>query len=616
MAASGVRFTEETTVKCSLEAFCKDPVLLAKLRELAPRMARIVTETSHFISLCVLKVFSEALAQKTWPAPEEPWTSKRVLECMYVVTSCKLARAKLDAELLALRQQHYDSLRGPLPLECRDGIPWPALEEAATRMAAAINTNIKEHFYERQLQFIALRQNLDMKKKEDREMAREQQRAINKAARGPTTDSSLPTVIKTCVPYDLEAYPEHFLWPMFTMNTLLESKQMHTFRLVPLSQGFVPGACLHICTGSLVQIVGESDPRLAAYNQALNRRLAPQQAATEVEKATTDVLAATEEAANATEAAALAAGAVAEAGAAQAAAVEAAEKAASAQDAAEAAAAAAREAAEAAAAARDAAEKTVASSLAASRAAAKAAAAAAAVAPPDAAEAALAAAASKVNAAAATSAAGAASAAAIAAGDAARAAAIAAGAAASAAARAAVPITAEQAVVAHAANVAAATAAEAAVAARAAVVEARATLQKRKYTPKGRKSDEASLNEKDLCWLPLFRLKKLAPRSQAHKRLGHHLTTDGVSVSVVILRRRRKGDEGVAKKKKKNKRTKKSGQLHNMASGAPLPARHIAPVDAAKVVGCDPGKHQLLHLTNECSPMVAEGRKTLRYTFK
>src|ERR1700730_2391512 len=115
---------------------------------------------------------------------------------MYVVTSCKLARAKLNAELLALRQQHYDALRGPLPLECRDGIPTHALEEAATRMAAAINTNIKEHFYERQLQFIALRQNLVMKKKEDREMAREQQRAINKAATGPTTDSSLPTLIK------------------------------------------------------------------------------------------------------------------------------------------------------------------------------------------------------------------------------------------------------------------------------------------------------------------------------------------------------------------------------------------------------------------------------------
>ena len=132
-------------------------------------------------------------------------------------------------------------------------------------MAAAINTNIKEHFYDRQVQFIALRQNLNMKKKEDREMAREQQRAINKAAPGPTTDSSLPTLIKTSVPYDLEACPEHFLWPMFTMNTLLESKQKHTFRLVPLTQGFVPGACLHICTlalssRSLASLIHASPP--------------------------------------------------------------------------------------------------------------------------------------------------------------------------------------------------------------------------------------------------------------------------------------------------------------------------------------------------------------------
>jgi len=90
---------------------------------------------------------------------------------------------------------------------CEDRCHWkaaraylgPVLEEAATRMAAAINSNIKEHFYERQLQFIALLQNLDMKNKEDREMAREQQRTINKAAPGRTTDSPLPTLIITCL---------------------------------------------------------------------------------------------------------------------------------------------------------------------------------------------------------------------------------------------------------------------------------------------------------------------------------------------------------------------------------------------------------------------------------
>jgi len=57
---------------------------------------------------------------------------------------------------------------------CEDRCHWkaaraylgPVLEEAATRMAAAINSNIKEHFYERQLQFIALLQNLNMKNKE------------------------------------------------------------------------------------------------------------------------------------------------------------------------------------------------------------------------------------------------------------------------------------------------------------------------------------------------------------------------------------------------------------------------------------------------------------------
>jgi len=84
--AGGVRFTDETTVKCSLEAFCKEPVLLVLLRELAVRMARITTETSQLINVWVLKVLSEALAQNTLAAPEEPWTSGRVLQLMYVVT--------------------------------------------------------------------------------------------------------------------------------------------------------------------------------------------------------------------------------------------------------------------------------------------------------------------------------------------------------------------------------------------------------------------------------------------------------------------------------------------------------------------------------------------------
>jgi hypothetical protein len=84
----------------------------------------------------------------------------------------------------------------------------------------------------------------------------------------------------------------------------------------------------------------------------------------------------------------------------------------------------------------------------------------------------------------------------------------------------------------------------------------------------------------------------------------------------VILQRKKDG-QGVAKKNNKNKRAKRSEQPHNIASGAPLPARHVtAPVDTAKVVGCDPGKHELLHLTNEASPLTAEGRKTLGYTFK
>ena len=39
--AGGDRFTRETTVKCSLEAFCKDETLKNVLQNMAPRMDRI-----------------------------------------------------------------------------------------------------------------------------------------------------------------------------------------------------------------------------------------------------------------------------------------------------------------------------------------------------------------------------------------------------------------------------------------------------------------------------------------------------------------------------------------------------------------------------------------------
>ena len=67
--AGGVLFTEQTTVKCSLEEFCKEPALLSKLHELEVHMARITSETSELTKLWLLKVLSEALVQNTFGCP-------------------------------------------------------------------------------------------------------------------------------------------------------------------------------------------------------------------------------------------------------------------------------------------------------------------------------------------------------------------------------------------------------------------------------------------------------------------------------------------------------------------------------------------------------------------
>ena len=88
--------TEQTTVKCSLEEFCKEPPLLSKLRELAVHMARITSETSELTKLWLLKVLSEALVQNTLAVPEESWTSGRVLQFMYVVTRVASKSASQD----------------------------------------------------------------------------------------------------------------------------------------------------------------------------------------------------------------------------------------------------------------------------------------------------------------------------------------------------------------------------------------------------------------------------------------------------------------------------------------------------------------------------------------
>ena len=134
-------------------------------------------------------------------------------------------------------------------------------------MAAAINTNIQTHEYKRQWQYIALRDNLDKK------AAKAKQQQINATARaGLTTDDSLPYELLQSVESDLKTHPERFLYTMWRMNKLREANGKRLFAVLPMAHGFVPGACLHIDTQSLLKIVG-SHPLLGPYNKVHKERI-------------------------------------------------------------------------------------------------------------------------------------------------------------------------------------------------------------------------------------------------------------------------------------------------------------------------------------------------------
>jgi hypothetical protein len=271
----------DTTVKLSLESFCQGIkvgtkeklLLLEKLRELALQMNDVVTETWHLIQLYIRERFEKT---QNHGLDEPKWNEERVMKFLHVVTCCtaRASRAKLDADIVKIWQELYDPLRTHLPdvqkkLVSRSGLPDNALQEAGTRMAAAINTNIQTHWYKRQWQYIALRDNLDKKE------AKVKQQQINAAAgAGLTTDDSLPHELLKSVESDLKAHPERFLYTMWQMNKLHETKGKRLFAVLPMAHGFVPGACLHIDTQSLLSIVGKSHPLLTKYSKSREERIA------------------------------------------------------------------------------------------------------------------------------------------------------------------------------------------------------------------------------------------------------------------------------------------------------------------------------------------------------
>lgn len=143
----------DTVVKMSLESFCKtitlgkgkrQKLLLTKLREQALQMNDVVTETWHLIQLYCHDYFEKAAASANHGLDMPKWDETRVMEFLRVVTTCTQPSTKTQCRYIKKFDKNYTTpLRANIPLVSRAGLPSNALEEACTRMAAAINTNIK-----------------------------------------------------------------------------------------------------------------------------------------------------------------------------------------------------------------------------------------------------------------------------------------------------------------------------------------------------------------------------------------------------------------------------------------------------------------------------------------
>jgi hypothetical protein len=282
-------------IKVSLKSFCKDPALLELLQKHVHTLDRITTETYHLINLLLRHRYEQDPDNFT----EQKWTRDRVLLYMCAVSK---PEPKPDANVAAMLdsdvdtatsvrefcRQHYMPLRGNLEPPDRTGLPGNALQEVATRIAASIETNIREHFFRRQLHNIFWRECIPNQasgtklapeeRKQAWKKARERQTEINeKAVTERLADKSLPRpdTIEKSVAYHLEAHAEAFVGLLLWMNSQLEEKGQKKFAVLPMSTGFVPGANLHIDTDSLERLVGWQ-PQAQAYKAAKKERLAKQ----------------------------------------------------------------------------------------------------------------------------------------------------------------------------------------------------------------------------------------------------------------------------------------------------------------------------------------------------
>ena len=263
-----VKFGTTRVVKCALEPLCKDTGLLERLRERAAQIDRLVTETYHLMHLDLRVRYEKAGGGLV---TEPPWTKDRVMEFMQAVTTCQQQSG--PERLHALRRQHYDPLR-TTGLESRAGLPYSSLIECATKIAASIETNVRQHFAQHQRRYLKLRDGLLTNKEADeRQSSINAQAAKDRAADLTCRDNSLPHFLgENTVGEDLQQHPERYLFVLWRYNIAFEEAGQHTVAVLPLSTGFVPGSSLHIDTQALETLVGKKDERARPYFAALDAR--------------------------------------------------------------------------------------------------------------------------------------------------------------------------------------------------------------------------------------------------------------------------------------------------------------------------------------------------------
>jgi hypothetical protein len=138
-AAGGASSTQQRCIKVSLAGLCRKTAegqaVLAWLREAAPRMSALVTETWHLIHLDLRERYERALRSAWRVRDEAKWDKARVLAFMRTVA--REAEDGRDPVLLDVRRRLYDPLRAEagLDLVSRAGLPGDALQEAANHTA-------------------------------------------------------------------------------------------------------------------------------------------------------------------------------------------------------------------------------------------------------------------------------------------------------------------------------------------------------------------------------------------------------------------------------------------------------------------------------------------------